>query len=514
MGHWRGGSGGRRRCPEGWRRTGREARSGRAVRHAQDADLPEHAQGAVVGRSTSSGRRPSAASLTRAPGPVGLGPGEPWTPDGTVGIARLLHLDDGPVRYVSPLGVVVRAGALCRPSRSTTSPTTHTAGGRTPSSGIARGRSASVVRIVRWVGVEPSQTIATGVSGDRPFSTRAAAIAGAVSTPMSTTTVPRSRAIAAQSTSDVGMPRRQVAGDDDELVGEAAVGHRDAGQRGDGDRAGDARAPPPPARPAATHASSSSMPRPKTNGSPPLSRTTRLPASARSTRSALICSCAIDRPRGSLEASMTSTSVGSEASSDSGARWSATTTSACASAWRPRTVISPGSPGPPPTSTTLPGGRPAAARPGPVGDAAVGEPGDDGVADADRPLRVAAAVHADDQVAVPADGGGPRAGGGPVVGAGAEDAVALGLLGDRGVHRRVVGGGDDVPGADEVAGRVAAADPGQRPGLDERLQGRGDLGADDGDARAGLQQPGHAAVGHLPAAHHDDAPAGSRRPTG
>ncbi len=59
---------------------------------------------------------------------------------------------------------------------------------------------------------------------------------------------------------------------------------------------------------------------------------------------------------------MTSTSGGSEASRDSGARWSATTTSAWATACRPRTVISPGSPGPPPTSTTLPGRAPCGLR--------------------------------------------------------------------------------------------------------------------------------------------------------
>ena len=52
--------------------------------------------------------------------------------------------------------------------------------------------------------------------------------------------MPRSRPSAAQSTSELRVARRQVAGDDDELVGEAAVGHRDAGQRRDGDRAGDA----------------------------------------------------------------------------------------------------------------------------------------------------------------------------------------------------------------------------------------------------------------------------------
>src|SRR3954452_683638 len=109
----------------------------------------------------------------------------------------------------------------------------------------------------------------------------------------------------------------------------------------------------------------------------------------------------------------------------------------------------------------------AAARHGPgdaVGDRTVGEPGDDGVAHTDAPLRIAAAVHADDQVALPADRGRPDAGGGTVVGAGAEDAGAIGLLGDRRVDGPVVGGGDGVPGAVEVTGLVATADPGERSG--------------------------------------------------
>ena len=218
------------------------------------------------------------------------------------------------------------------------------------------------------------------------------------------------------------MPRRQVPGDDDELVGEAAVGHRDAGQRGDGDRAGDARAPPRPARPRPRTPRAPPCPRPKTNGSPPLSRTTRRPASACSTSSALICSCAIDRPRGSFEASMTSTSVGSEDSSDRGARWSATTTSACATRLAAAHGDQPRVAGPAADEDDAAAPRPpAAVRDGAVGDAAVGQPGDDGVPHPDRALRVAAAVHADDEVAVPADGGRPDARGGPVVGAGAED---------------------------------------------------------------------------------------------
>ena len=62
------------------------------------------------------------------------------------------------------------------------------------------------MRTVRWVAVEPSVITATGVSGGRPCSTSAAAMAGAVSTPMRTTTVPRSRPMADQSTSDCGCP--------------------------------------------------------------------------------------------------------------------------------------------------------------------------------------------------------------------------------------------------------------------------------------------------------------------
>ena len=46
----------------------------------------------------------------------------------------------------------------------------------------------------------------------------------------------------------------------------------------------------------------------------------------------------------------------------------------------------------------------------PVGDAAVGQPGHDGVPDPDRPLRVATAVDADDDVVVAPDRRCPDAG--------------------------------------------------------------------------------------------------------
>ena len=103
---------------------------------------------------------------------------------------------------------------------------------------------------------------------------------------------------------------------------------------------------------AAAQASSSSKPRPKTKLSPPLKRTTRLPARARSTITSLMASWVAERPRGSLATSISSTWGPSSSSSSRGARRSATTTSAEASACRAATVTKSGSPGPPPTSTT------------------------------------------------------------------------------------------------------------------------------------------------------------------
>ena len=54
------------------------------------------------------------------------------------------------------------------------------------------------------------------------------------------------------------------------------------------------------------------------NGSPPFSLTTNLPARACAISTALMCSCAMARPRGTLAASMISTSGGSSPSSDRG----------------------------------------------------------------------------------------------------------------------------------------------------------------------------------------------------
>ena len=119
---------------------------------------------------------------------------------------------------------------------------------------------------------------------------------------------------------------------------------------------------------AAASASASSPPRPNTNGSPPLSRTTRFPAAPCSTSAALISSCDIRCPPRRLPALISSASGRVCSSSRSLMSRSCTTTSAACSSASPFAVMSPGSPGPAPTSETLPGPlmpRPPSAAPTP-----------------------------------------------------------------------------------------------------------------------------------------------------
>ena len=104
--------------------------------------------------------------------------------------------------------------------------------------------------------------------------------------------------------------------------------------------------------PAACRASASSPPRPNTNGSPPLSRTTRLPWRPSSTSRAEIISWGIGRP-GRLPTSISSAVGATIASTPSPTRASWTTTSASASNRAARTVSRSGSPGPAPTSDTV-----------------------------------------------------------------------------------------------------------------------------------------------------------------
>ncbi len=64
---------------------------------------------------------------------------------------------------------------------------------------------------------------------------------------------------------------------------------------------------------AASSAAASSPPRAKTNGSPPFRRTTVWPARPRSTRRALISSCGVDNPPGTLATLMRSAPAGARA---------------------------------------------------------------------------------------------------------------------------------------------------------------------------------------------------------
>ncbi len=209
----------------------------------------------------------------------------------------------------------------------------------------------SVASTRRWAAVVPSWTTATGVSASRPPRTRAAAMAPLFSTPMRITRVPRSLASADQSTVErsssgatwplttvnswatprcvTGMPTAPGTLMELEMPGTTVHG-----------------------MPCSASAAASSMPRPKTKGSPPLRRTTAFPALACSMSALLMASWAMKRPYGILAASMTSTCGGSSSSRSRGPSRSAMTTSASASSRRPRTVIRSGSPGPPPTRAT------------------------------------------------------------------------------------------------------------------------------------------------------------------
>ena len=232
-----------------------------------------------------------------------------------------------------------------------------------------------------------------------------------------------------------------------------------------------------------------------------MSRTTNLPALARSMSTSLIASWAIARPYGILAASMTSTCGGSSASSSCGASRSATTTSAWASRRLPRTVISSGSPGPPPTSAT-----PPCTTPGRLGrDEALLQRLVDGRPDRRRPAVLAAGQHPDRQPFVLERGGcdgGALAG---HVGAHAEDVQALGLGDDGGVDVRVVGGRDRIPGAVEVS---VAKLPERQGDSRHALDGRGGAAGDDVHVGTVGDQQRQAALRDGTAADDDDLLAG------
>ena len=230
-------------------------------------------------------------------------------------------------------------------------------GAPSPSRAIASARVLTVADTVRCRACVPHCTDAAGVSGGIPPATSAAAMRGSVLTPMYSTIVPPARASAAQSVCVSGL-----AGSSCPVtkVTEVATPRCVTGMPAYAGAAIPAVTPGTISKaiPAAARACASSLPRPKTSGSPPFRRTTRLPARPSFTSSALIASCPIELaspPR--LPTSCTSTDgLARRASATIAglARASTAIASQVASRSRPRTVSSPGSPGPAPTRCTIP----------------------------------------------------------------------------------------------------------------------------------------------------------------
>ncbi len=253
-------------------------------------------------------------------------------------------------------GVPPAAGYWGPAANPATSPITITAGFATPARRTAAARSRSGAVTTRCRLVQPSDIAAAGVSAPSPAASSAPAIAARWSIAISRTRVIPLRASAAQSTELRGSPGRTCpASTQNPWLSPRCVTGMPAA-------AGTEIALVTPGitstgTPAVRQASSSSRPRPNTNGSPPFSRTTARPARACSTSAWLMWSCRIAGPPGTFAASITYVSGDSSSSNSSGASRSATTTSASRSRRSPVTVIRPGSPGPPPTMETRPSGR-------------------------------------------------------------------------------------------------------------------------------------------------------------
>ena len=147
--------------------------------------------------------------------------------------------------------------------------------------------SARVPATVFCLVVVPHRTRATGVSGDRPFSTSRSTIFGRFFTPMKNTRVPIPFAKALQSISEEPFVGSSWP------VMKATVEVNLRWVSGIPAYAGAAMADVTPGTisngiPASISTSASSPPRPKTKGSPPLSRATVAPVLAFSTISALM----------------------------------------------------------------------------------------------------------------------------------------------------------------------------------------------------------------------------------
>ncbi len=190
---------------------------------------------------------------------------------------------------------------------------------------------------------------ATGVDGSSPPAMSSVAISARWATPMRTTIVPPTAASDRQSMSGSPARRWPVT-----TVNAAETPRWVTGIPAAAGAATDELMPGTISNgtPASASAWASSPPRPKTNGSPPLSRTTSLPWRPSSTSSVEIISWGIGRP-GRLPTSMRSADSGTSASTPSPTSASWTTTSAVARSRTALTVRRSGSPGPAPTSATL-----------------------------------------------------------------------------------------------------------------------------------------------------------------
>ena len=146
------------------------------------------------------------------------------------------------------------------------------------------------------------------------------------------------------------------------------------------------------------------------------------------------------------------------------------------------------------------------------GDLTTAKAGHHLVAHGRRPTRVPAAEHRDRQRAVPSSRGRPRCRLGGVVAPDAEHTLALRLLRDRVVDRAVVSGDDDVPRPAEVAVTVGTVVPddlsGNRVPLDCGSRG----GRDQLDDGTRLDQEGQPSLRHPPPAHDDDSTAVEAQP--
>ena len=110
-------------------------------------------------------------------------------------------------------------------------------GAPSPSRSIASASVASVATTVRWRGYVPHCTAAAGVSGDIPPATSASAMRGSVFTPMYSTIVPPARASADQSVCVSSFAGSSWPGDEGDRRRDAAMRDGNARVR----RRGDAR---------------------------------------------------------------------------------------------------------------------------------------------------------------------------------------------------------------------------------------------------------------------------------